>query len=368
MRLGVWAASYNYWGELDPTRFLKGQGQLGGGETAALHTAMQMAVRGHEVVMAGNTPDIKRFACNRLSVVTPDQFLTIVRALGVDALIAWDSAYVFRWNLPSKFNVLAFQLNDADLGIMDWNIDEYWHPSNWHAERFAREYGVNPDKQRIRMTNATTKEFYNPKWEQALNRPPRAPWVVWASSPDRGLHHLLRIWPLVREQKKDAQLHIFYDMHKWLDIVETQAAQGRILNTTERGLEIKRRLAHLGGQGVFVHGGVNKVELESFMLQGSVLAYPCDPVTPTEGFSMTILDAASYGMNVLTTDADALPELWSNLPGVTILPLPVTDQLWAKQILEGLKQPHRIPKEIPDVQTWSYLATKWEKAITARTR
>jgi len=35
-------------------------------------------------------------------------------------------------------------------------------------------------------------------------------WVIYTSSYDRGLEHLLKMWPDVKKAVPDAELHIFY--------------------------------------------------------------------------------------------------------------------------------------------------------------
>ena len=68
-----------------------------------------------------------------------------------------------------------------------------------------------------------------------------------------------------------------------------------------------------GRCGVFIRGPVNQWVLAQEQMSASLLCYPCDPIQPTEGFGITVLEALTAGTPVLTTDADAFPELWSDL-------------------------------------------------------
>jgi glycosyltransferase involved in cell wall biosynthesis len=325
---------------------------MGGSEAAALSLALELAHQGHHVLMGAKVPYPTH---GILSVCPVDMFPGAILAEAYDVLVSWDDVYLFRFALPHiPVKVICYQLNDTLVGVFSHVVDAYFHPSQWHADRFAEVYDVPKSRQYVGLTNGTAP--------LPVTETPRANQVVWASSPDRGLHHLLRVWPQVREQVNDAELHIYYDMDKWLSIVTTQMQQGRILCTTDRALEVKKRLVPLisGNMGVTYHGGVSRARVNTAMLQAKVLAYPCDPIAPTEGFSMTTLEGWAAGCQVLVTDADALQELWGHRDGITCLPLPIDDDLWVNQIVKGLQadaKPGR--REVPEELTWPYIAHKW---------
>jgi glycosyltransferase involved in cell wall biosynthesis len=75
-------------------------------------------------------------------------------------------------------------------------------------------------------------------------------------------------------------------------------------------MEVYQRLKELEGHGVTYVDGVGQWQLARMQLESGAMVYPCDPVAPTEGFSISILEAHAAGIPVVTTDADALPELW----------------------------------------------------------
>jgi len=376
MKLLIYAGAYNYWGELNPDRLFTTDGkQLGGGETSAIQTAIAMSRRGHDVTLCGNVGRPRRFfpgwgtcgdqffVAGRIPMVNliPDSYYYYVGCGSLhDVLIGWDSAHMYRYNVPARVRVVAYQLNDTEVGVLDHVIDRYYHPSRWHAQRFQELYGIPEKKSRSLMTNGTDLNMFPTPPEN------RKPYVIYCSSPDRGLHHLLDAWPEVRAAMPEAELHIYYDMTKWTQVVRQALAMGQTLNTTERALQIQKQLTELRGQGVYHHGGVAKGILYRAMAEAKVLAYPCDPVAPTEGFSMTILDGIASGLNVITTDADALPELWGSVPAVTILPLPVQKDVWATEIVNKLQGPSPLPQDSDWVKlwTWDELARKWEEDLT----
>jgi glycosyltransferase involved in cell wall biosynthesis len=273
-----------------------------------------------------------------------------------DVFISWDNAHLFRFADRAKVRVLAFQLNDPEVGVFDWMVDLYMHPSQWHADRFTvTQPFVAKNKQTVRITNGVDYTRYL----QPYAREPKR--VIYSSSPDRGLHHLLRIWPRIVEAVPDATLHVFYDMSKWLSLEENISKNGGATVTSERAHILTEQIAQLP-PSVTLHGGVGQGRLAIEQLKSCVMVYPCDPVRPTEGFSMTVLEGITAGLNVVTSNADAFPELWYDSPGVTMLPLPVDDDKWVEATVSALRSGSSKPRYNP-VYAWSSLAQAWEREI-----
>lgn len=61
-----------------------------------------------------------------------------------------------------------------------------------------------------------------------------------------------------------------------------------------------------------------------------VQIHPLDPIRPSEFFSMSILEALAAGTPVITTDADAMPELWGDC--TMQIPLPVDLGVWTEAV------------------------------------
>jgi glycosyltransferase involved in cell wall biosynthesis len=171
---------------------------------------------------------------------------------------------------------------------------------------------------------------------------------------------VLRFWPRVREAVPDAELHVFYEIDNWIKMVRKGATAEVVLRADL--VEAARVNAM---PGVFFHGGIGQMRLAREQLMSAAMVYPCDPVQPTEGFSMTCLEAITAGCSLITTDADALRELWADAPDVTILPLPVADDIWVDTIVKTLNRTEeRIPKA-PRQYFWATVAQRWEQELLA---
>ena len=77
---------------------------------------------------------------------------------------------------------------------------------------------------------------------------------------------------------------------------------------------------------------------------------------------MTCLEAITAGCKLIVSNADALPELWSDAPGVTMLPLPIDDGVWIDAIVNALNSEPGVPITNLDY-TWSSIAKRWESEL-----
>jgi glycosyltransferase involved in cell wall biosynthesis len=352
MRIFV-ASNYGYWGNWTPDDLNGEDIQIGGGESAMVNISKELAALGHEVFVFYDTKPGKYEGVDYLPTA---YFTPLICSMEHDVLVTWDAVHLMRFNDLAKLHVCAFQLNDAQIGVYDWAVDLYFHPSQWHLDRFQDMYPeMTKEKSLPRMTNGIDYGRY-------VSSPPVNPnKVIYSSSPDRGLHHLLRLWPKVMDEQPEAELHVFYDISKWLEIDEQLGDR----NATHDRAVMIREFVNNPPDNVTFHGGVGKARLSLEQSTSRVLAYPCDPISPTEGFSMTVLEGIAAGCDVVVSDADALPELWSNAPGVTMMQLPIDDDLWAETIVQKLGSENGEGRDVRIRQdlSWSAVARKWVREI-----
>ena len=355
MRIFVISA-YGYWGDFLPTDLNSQDRQVGGGETAMISISKELVGMGHEVMVFYDTKPGKYDGVDYLPT---GLFHPMALSMEHDVLVSWDNPHAFRIASKSKMRVLAFQLNNTFVGPFDYIIDRYMHPSQWHAKRYQELYPeMSAEKCIAPVTNAVDFSRYIP--QAGANEVEIDPYrVIYSSSPDRGLHHLLEIWPSIVEKEPKANLHVFYDMDTWINSVMSLAEEGKETITTDRARILKEQVGS-GLPNVVFHGGVGQGRVAQAQLEANVLAYPCDPVQPTEGFSMTILEGIAAGCNVITTNADAFPELWADCPGVTMLPLPFDKNTWIETILSFLGKEKDGPR-LNELHTWKHVAKKWQR-------
>lgn len=95
-----------------------------------------------------------------------------------------------------------------------------------------------------------------------MNNPKR---VIYTSSYDRGLEHLLKIWPKVKEAVPEAELHVFYGWQLFDKFYRDNPSSMAWKKKIEEGL------AH---DGVTHHGRVSQDVIHDVMAQCGIWAYP----------------------------------------------------------------------------------------------
>lgn len=185
-------------------------------------------------------------------------------------------------------------------------VDLFVSPSVTHADHMTRK--VNIPRGKISVVPLSN----NPElFAATTERRPLS--VAYASSPDRGLHHLLDMWPDVKKRVPGAELRVYYRIFPWLDDILLEKSQhgSRHWKRADAVKKAFEKLGTNGENGLFVVGQLTTAKMAAELGRTEVLAYPCDPVQFTEGFSVTILDACAAGCIPIISGIDAFPELWT---------------------------------------------------------
>jgi glycosyltransferase involved in cell wall biosynthesis len=157
-----------------------------------------------------------------------------------------------------------------------------------------------PAERAVWIPNAYDAMVYN---TEAVRRRPYS--MAWLSSPDRGLHRLLEMWPAIRARVPAATLRIFYRFDPWVS-----AHRQRDNLHGERARYIDAALAAFGRNGengITVMGPVTHVDFVRELLGTWVVPYTYDPPGPmAEAFCIALLDACAAGCTPLCSDQDAL--------------------------------------------------------------
>lgn len=146
---------------------------------------------------------------------------------------------------------------------------------------------------------------------------------IYSSFPNRGLVHLLRMFPRIKQLYPEATLNIFCDLdNEWANSVAKEDMN-----------EIRTLLSDLRDYGVVNRGWVSKEVLREYWLQSEVWLYPC---TFKETFCITALEAAASKTFVITSDLAGLKDTVGDR-GVLISGDPGTEK-WQNRALEKLKE------------------------------
>ena len=148
---------------------------------------------------------------------------------------------------------------------------------------------------------------------------------IYSSFPNRGLLHLLQMWPTIIEKFPTSTLHIYSDVdNKWSNQVEGEKMQ------QIRDLLVSYKKTN-NNLGISYHGWVGKQELADAWKTADIWFYPC---TFMETFCLTALEAASSKTFVVTNDLAALQNTVGNR-GCIIKGDPTTIE-WQEEALRQL--------------------------------
>lgn len=187
---------------------------------------------------------------------------------------------------------------------------------------------------------------------QSDNKPHR---LIWTSSYDRGLNHLLGIWPEVKKEVPDAELRIFYG---W------QLFDMAFHNNPERMAWKKKIEEQMTYDGVYHGGRLLQDELEKEIKQAGIWAYPTDFF---EINCISALKAQAFGAKPVVVNYGALKEtvkfgdkvegdIWDQ----------ETKDVYKRTLIEALKNPQsmadkkQMMEKIKETYTWDAIAKDWD--------
>ena len=333
-------------------RSLDEASHLTGTDQVALFTAKYLRDRGHGVTLYRPGDGFDQWA---------------ERAIGLDVAIAISNPNPLKHCPDTVLRVVNRQVGrfgpDCDPSWQDWT-DLVICPSE-SAKRFVSE-GLN------RPSFAVVPNGINlPTGPQPAREPGKC---IYASSPDRGLHLLLGVWPRIRQRVPYATLDVYYaTLQSYLeDNVRTDKPVYCDYDETHvrRACFIRHALRRLEAFGVRAVGGVSHEAMVTAMRRAELLTYPCEPVAYTETFGCAVAEAMAAGCVPVISTADAFGELWA--PHCPHVPAPAHEHLnaYVELVSELLtnadtREAHRRRvMNVAGVYSWPVVAERIERALT----
>lgn len=347
---------------------------LTGSEVSCIQYARAMAARGHDVTLLACQPGPPQ----NLKLDGPGYGSVHVRATEGDVgalgenwgtVCVWNEPDILRLVRPDVVRLVNQQLNDwtyCQPGFAD-HVDIFTSPSAHHMQ-YVRDLSTGPDKRWWVLPNGCDPDAYSP-----MSKVPGS--VLWASSPDRGLHLLLQAWPEIKRRVPHATLHCYYNFPKGQieSYEEGATVQGHvvtpdILELARRARYVRYALPRLAHLGVRHMGSVSRNQMALAMSEAAVLAYPCDTIRYTEGFSVTTMEACAAGMIPIISDVDALGEIYGG--AVAMVPAPVSKRMdqFVEYVVRALTDSasggaQHAARELASRHAWPVLAERLEKIL-----
>lgn len=276
-----------------------------------------------------------------------------------DGVCSWNEPDLLRLASPKSVRLINQQLNDFTYCEPEFDkfVDVYTSPSSAHME-YIRTHTPSPDKWTV-LNNGCDPSIYSPE-KKVSGR------VIYASSPDRGLHHLLQIWPKIKRAVPHAHLRIFYNFAPWYEALKnaTFHPSEDLRECAHRAMYIKEAMHRLRNHGVEHLHSISREKMVDEMSEAEVLAYPCDTVRYTEGFSVTLMEACASGTIPITTSVDSLGSIYGGV--IPMVEAPVGEHLdeFADNVIAALTDESFRKEVLEDTVVFAENFT-WDK-LTAR--
>lgn len=352
------------WGDIDQNAMSKG---LGGRETALVCLAMEWARLGHDVyafVPREEMAVVDHPSGGKVRWIPNRATVEITEAVQPDVFISWENAEILR-ALTNYGGITGIEMQVAHLEVYEGGVSEVadfvFVLSEWAKMFLLSQHEDMPAERVIVLPNGA----YMTRFKDDVQPPAHLETFtsdfhfIYSSSPDRGLHHLLKMWPQIQDMVMshfgtECHLHICYG-------VENFVAHSRWSHREDanRALSIEEGLRQ---PGIIYHGKIGQEALAALMMSCDLMLYPADTMSPTETGCISIVEALAAGCPVVTTDCDCIGPDYSE---VTVqVPLPWNEKGYLEAILDALdpedyQQRVEVGREFALTRDWPVIAAQW---------
>ena len=328
--------------EFDPDKILK-EGR-GGSEEAVYHLSKRLADLGWNVVVYANCGyKEKKFG----KVLRKPWWSFNVRDRQ-DVLVVWRHPALYEIpniNITKKYVWLHDILRPAEFTFRRLSqINKIFPLSKWQRDLFSDI----PDEKFMISRNGIDLEMIKKAEQKGIKRNPYR--LIYTSSYDRGLECLLKLFPIIKKEVPQAELHIFYGWNIW------DASHS---GNKEKMAEKEKILKLLNQPGVYEHGRIPQEQIMEEYLKSSILAYPTEF---GEISYITGMKAQALGCIPITTNAGCLDETIQfglKVDSKTIYTDANAQQEWISGVINLLQNP---PSEIErqEMENWARKHFNWD--------
>lgn len=236
---------------------------IGGSEEAVIRASRELVKLGYKVTVYANpTEDCEIDGVNYVSSHSfslKDEF---------NILIVWRSVNLFDYNLKAKKKILWLHDVQSPLDYTEERvnkIDKILCLSDAHVETFVNEKNSSYLKDKILVTSngIDVEEIEETEKSKKIKRNPHK--IIYTSSYDRGLQHLLEMWSDIKKEVPEAMLYICYGWNTF----------DKMFNNNPERQAWKEHINGLMNQDGIVHlGRIGQDKIIEETLSSGIWAYP----------------------------------------------------------------------------------------------
>ncbi len=290
---------------------------LSGSDLGVVVTAQQLAKRGHDVsLFTYHVPGTKPPIWEGVKLYNYEERLSIIDQ-SFNVLISWNEPDVFR-DLPrTNIRICQQMLNDFNYCAPGFDdlVDIWTSPSEMHMSWMQKQL---PSNKWVSLPLGSEPAWFTTFGSESswfVNKRVKGR-IIWTSSPDRGLHLLLQQWSKIKSAVPEAHLKIFYHIN---DVPSSFAELYKRVNYCKYAIE------KLKDFGVEYVGSVSRHQIAEEYSQAEIMVAPLDTISPTEGFSVSTIEACTAGCFPVVGNIDCLGSIYGNV--ACMIPSPVANNL-----------------------------------------
>lgn len=337
--------------EWSPDNMAKG---IGGSEEAVINMGRELTKLGWEVTVYGDPQTEKDY-----DGVHYRKYFNFNEKDEFNILIGWRVVQFFntKWNAKKTYlwnhdvqNPLEYTKERVA------NIDKIFVLSEAHKETCINDWNkewLTDDKFMLTGNGIDLAQFEGKKPKRNIHR------CIWTSSYDRGLDNLLKMWPDIRKEVPDAELHIFYGWNLF-DAIHT--------NNPERKAWKAKVDELMKQEGVVHHGRVGQQEVVDETFKSGFWTYPTHFY---EISCITAMKCQAAGAIPVVCSYAALKETVQHGVKIPIIDKDIyDDEIKAQYKKELIGLMKKTPKELEEIRkpmmewarnkfTWTNIAKQW---------
>lgn len=318
---------------------------LGGSEEAVVYLSEELAKLGWKVTVYANPGE----DVGIVNGVNWQPYFKYNDKDWFNVLISWRNPAMFK-NRPKaqqKYLWAHDVLNPADFTENIVNqLDKLIVLSKAHRKTIPNV----PDHKILLSTNG----FFEHLPKQEIKNDPKK--IIWTSSYDRGLQHLLEMWPEVVKEVPDAELHVFYGWKLFEQFYRDNPERMDWMAKMNKMMEHK---------GITHHGRVTQPEIEKWHKKCGIWAYPTHFY---EINCITAIKAQLWGNTPVVVNYAALEETVQHGVKVSgdIYDKEIKEE-FTRELINLLKNPQsdedrkKMMKWSRDKYHWNKVASQWSQ-------
>jgi len=327
---------------------------IGGSESAVIFMAQELKKIGYKVTVYASPQDdagmydgvdYKQW----YSINQKDEFniLILWRAIGfTDITLKAKKTYLWQHDVPNNPDFTHERVGKID---KIFPLSEYQKGLFKMFDKDGTVIDIPGDK--FFVTANGIPEY---KKDKSIERKSHS--MIYASSYDRGLANLLVIWPKIREEVPDAELHVYYGWNLFDSFFK---------DNPERMAWKSKMVEMMKQPGISEHGRIPQEQLVKEFQRSGIFAYPTDF---QEISCQNAMFAQKYGAIPVVTDYAALKETVKFGKKVkTDITSRRGKEEYAESLIEALKNEKwqeeeraKMMEECKDMFKWSTIAKTWK--------